>query len=328
MSALQRLMTFGRNVPGSQLPADAKAILQGLLDRRDNSHALGTGIPARHDEVRELVSNLRRDISVRVNNHRDNRPRFSEAEDTELARMREELTASEAELARLQTQSAENFEKAHAAARLISRLQTYLETHGSELVAFKGGGKPRFGGDDHAIVRKAREAIASHREAVRQAECRPHRSEAAKARAVAHINALAEGGAPNVLPMVEVGVDEIGWPVHMARLPLVAVVEGADIAGFARGSQVDALALLCWLHRDELIKKVSLQIDAVADDRNALSDEGRAEAIAKIKQAILAAEREEEAAIRRLGEIGHVIERRIDCDPRAVLGIDGPEPKM
>jgi hypothetical protein len=95
---------------------------------------------------------------------------------------------------------------------------------------------------------------------------------------------------------------------------------------WTNGEGLDVLAILAWLRRDELIAGLEKEIDAAADDPQALTDVQRAERFKTCLGNLLEAEREEEAAV--LAASFHVI-RRADADPRAVLGLSSalPGPK-
>ena len=70
------------------------------------------------------------------------------------------------------------------------------------------------------------------------------------------------------------------------------------------------------------------QIDAIADDANALTEQARTEQIGEIDRDRLAVQREEEHWVGKAIDGGMTMLRRPDADPRAVLGLadDMPAP--
>jgi len=81
------------------------------------------------------------------------------------------------------------------------------------------------------------------------------------------------------------------------------------------------LGLILWLGRDEIIRRLHAEADRLADDAHALSDEQRAQKIAKCKVELLEAERIEEALAWQALQDGSPIALRADSDVRAVLSI-------
>jgi hypothetical protein len=76
-----------------------------------------------------------------------------------------------------------------------------------------------------------------------------------------------------------------------------------------------------WLHRDALVKALEAETDALASDRDSLTDAQRAAKEAEIEADLVAVQREEIALIAKAAADGLHIASRADCDPRAVLGI-------
>ena len=146
----------------------------------------------------------------------------------------------------------------------------------------------------------------------------PMPSEEAKGAARQHVAELAERARPDVRGLVEFGRG-IEWPRQ--------TLQNAGGAGIANVHIPDARGLMAWLHMDEMIAALEVEIDAVADDGQAIpaaEREARLEQIAKDK---LHAERREEAVIEAAADAGTALERRPDADPRAVLGIADNPPK-
>jgi hypothetical protein len=143
----------------------------------------------------------------------------------------------------------------------------------------------------------------------------PFPSSYAKQRMRAQIEALAMQGAPVVSDLIEHD-RQIVWPttnlqsrVYNSEMPSFAAVEVPDIA------------LVAWLHRDALIKKLDAEIDSEADDAAALTHEARQKAEAEVMGDLLAVEREESALVWRAMDERLPAEHRADCAPQAILGV-------
>ena len=90
--------------------------------------------------------------------------------------------------------------------------------------------------------------------------------------------------------------------------------------------QVDAFALMAWLHKDELIARLEGEIDELADDSQAVDPAERAQREAAIISAMFNAELAEERFIEMAEAAGTPIVRRDDMDVRAFLGLDASAP--
>ena len=102
-------------------------------------------------------------------------------------------------------------------------------------------------------------------------------------------------------------------------------VKSTPVRKVNRGSTTigdpSALPLLFWLHRETLTERIEAEIDALADDANALTAEQRTEQVGEIDRDRLAIQREEEHWVSKAIEDGANMLRRPDADPRAVLGL-------
>jgi hypothetical protein len=145
----------------------------------------------------------------------------------------------------------------------------------------------------------------------------------AKAQALAEVEALAQRGAVDVVPLVEAG-HAICWPTTMQRLGLAAIVgtSGDRIIGSATDEVPDVMALVAWMHKPALIKALEAEIDAIADDAAALAKPDRERKLSEIAQDKLAIERSEASLVWSLQRDGLPVEHRTDADPRAVLGVE------
>jgi hypothetical protein len=153
----------------------------------------------------------------------------------------------------------------------------------------------------------------------------PISSTAAKDLMRAEIARLAERGRPDVFEVIE-RAGEIGWPkVEPARM----AIQGKDgLESFSAPPTFDAQGCFAWLHQKALISALELEIDRRADDKEALEPEERTKQLEMMRTLLLATEREEEALMLRSADEGLQALRRIDADPRAVLGLadEMPEP--
>lgn len=162
------------------------------------------------------------------------------------------------------------------------------------------------------VIAKIRDRVCHSRDAIQAAIDAPIHSARAKEIAAAMVERLAARARPNVLATIEGARD----PVFPKPLLIHALAE--DL--------VDPLALSCWLHKDTMIAALNREINEAADDSEALTDAQRAVRIASARAELLKAEREEEAAIEYAESIGIQVIRRVDADPRAVLGLADATP--
>ena len=107
---------------------------------------------------------------------------------------------------------------------------------------------------------------------------------------------------------------EIEWNTQQLR---AEVYNAPGAVGFVEVS--DTLALLAWINRDALLKKLDALIDSEADDKSALSHEARQKAEAEVAQDLLACERDEAALVFKAQAQGLPVEHRKDCSPLAIL---------
>lgn len=98
-------------------------------------------------------------------------------------------------------------------------------------------------------------------------------------------------------------------------------VEGAWTA------KLDIGAALAWLDPGALEKRLREEIDKLPQPALAMSADDRAAKLLELEAELLARERDEEALIELAEEQGLALARRLDADPRAVLGIAIPSTK-
>jgi len=134
---------------------------------------------------------------------------------------------------------------------------------------------------------------------------------------------LFERGRPDLFDVIERG-GPIKWP-SQERPP---IMYGGNYAS-PRPAEFDALACFAWLNQKSLASALDLEIEKIADDKEAMSEEQRQKVQAKLRENLLSAEYDEEALVAVAIERGLRVTRRPDADPRAVLGLsqDMPPPE-
>ena len=162
---------------------------------------------------------------------------------------------------------------------------------------------------------------------LRRIESAPYPSSSAKAQMRAQIEALAMQGAPSVSGIVEHDGGKIAWPTQSVRAEIYNT--GLPAVGFCEVP--DAVALLAWLHRDLLIKRLDAEIATESDDAASLSHEARQQREAEVQSDLLAVERDEASLVWSAQSQNLPTEHRSDISPIALLGVtlvvapaDGP----
>lgn len=79
---------------------------------------------------------------------------------------------------------------------------------------------------------------------------------------------------------------------------------------------------MAWWDKPGLIARLSAELNAIADDDDALGDKERHERITELLADLLFVEREECALIEIAKQQGLPAEYRVDCNPLAVLQIE------
>lgn len=204
------------------------------------------------------------------------------------------------------------------------RLGELLRNIGQALAARPGGcvakmvvvDPPTVKGDIAATVegrrRRGRELLADL-EKVRAA---PFPSTLARKKMRARIEQLAEAGCPAVAQTVDHD-QPLGFKV---RHDQVQILNG-DPALIGFTETPDAMSLLAWLLKDELIRKLDAAIDEAADDGIAMTHEQRRQAEAQVLADLLATEREEVWLIEAAQAQGLQIDFRPETSALAILSI-------
>jgi hypothetical protein len=159
-------------------------------------------------------------------------------------------------------------------ARTLSACQTWLKTlpPGVTVTDWVGPepklakGEPDVFAAIAHLERRTRELGAD----LHRVESAPYPSSHAKQRMREQIETLAQRGAPSMALLVEHD-REIVWPQTSLR----SAVYNAQAPSFAATETTDVFAVFAWLQKDTLIGRLDAEIDAEADDPNALDHSER-----------------------------------------------------
>lgn len=308
--------------PLEYLPPPARALIEDLKSEVRESCAMARSF---YQQLDALAGKVARIKATRARNAELNQtlPRYVQADDPVDAALARQLAEAENETTRIERR----LEQIEASQRPIGALVSRLEQYVAELTSPVAAIDPvtlKLGKGENAgqAVARIRGEIARLHEDHQAAIDAAIPSAVAKQIAAAHVRELAERGRPDVLSCLE-GRSPPGFAMReRERIAL----RGAQAAAFAP-SQPDTLALIAWLFEDVLVARLIDEIDRVAADDIALSDEARAARLAEIATRLLELERAEEAAIRLAATEGTKIQRRPDADLRAVLQLDPSTPR-
>ncbi|WP_128941536.1 hypothetical protein [Bradyrhizobium zhanjiangense] len=235
------------------------------------------------------------------------------------------LTKQDAELARLKRLEEEHGARRRVLAALVNAAETWIKTASASMkIAMYPVEPPQLKkGESIAdaverLRRRGRE-LQADLDRVRAA---PWPSALARERMRAQIASMAEAGRPLAHHLVD-----HGEPVAFARRSIPARVLNVAPEAIAFSEIPDTLALLAWLHQDELIRRLDAEIDTTADDANALDADQRrragggnprrsSEHRARRSRAMLAASHRRRADLTPPGSRSRGAARG-DTDPRA-----------
>ncbi|TGS46020.1 MULTISPECIES: hypothetical protein [unclassified Mesorhizobium] len=229
------------------------------------------------------------------------------------------LARLDEELARLEAQNTHKARRAQTLGALIdNNLERFLLSlrPGTRITEFDGiVPKLRKGETASEAIERTRNERASLLADLNDLQAKPITAQAAKAKAREHIELLANDGKPSVLSLLDHG-EGIGFMRLNSRAGSPFDSFNGDLSKDARR----ALSLVAWVCKDQLIKAINAEIDA-ADTGAGISDKDRTAAEFQINATLQSLEREEEALIEMAEANGQLVERRIDADSAAVLGI-------
>ncbi|RWD65506.1 MAG: hypothetical protein EOS36_07330 [Mesorhizobium sp.] len=249
---------------------------------------------------------------------------------TKINESQRDVASIKAEFERLTAKLAEVTKLWTCHCRPLSAVEKYLRSLpvGSRLTAAASPAARQRKPSD-AEIAKAREIVASLKAELADVVAAPIPSSEAKAAARKLVLDLAQKGAPRLFDLAY-GAFRIEFPTVRRGVDAHGQVSGAGGFVTARGStyQVDPLAVLAWQDPEKMIAALDRDIDEIADDKAAIDASVRASREKEIAKRILAAERDEEALIEQGLAAGLNLARRLDMDPRAILGIEGPAPEI
>jgi hypothetical protein len=320
---------YGIGDPLDALPGEAsRAKLVALRQRAQDARALLLPLS---DELRETrLEKQRADVRLAQLKLRrgEGGPDLSDDE-PQVRDVRLKIDKLDADIVRLSALQEHRSARLSAVGLLVRACDDFLRTRRGQLVeapaidvadVLRKG--ERLSDGIERLRMRAREIDAdAHR--IRSA---PYPSADVKQRLREQLDGLANRGTPDVSGLIEHNA-ELGWPMAMVRLPLVAITEkGERITGSAQGDVLDTLAMFAWLHRPALLKALEALIESEADDQCALSAHDRAVKLAEIARDKLATERQEAALVWAAQQAGDNVEHR-DIDPRPLLNIEFLRPE-
>jgi hypothetical protein len=239
---------------------------------------------------------------------------------------RRKLERAEQELARLTTLKETRTVRWNAAAQFDQAVSDWILRggipHGCVIESVEGAPVSELmvkndGGSIETAVQRCRlrlRELAADRHRVNSAQWPISVAEAA-AREL--IERRADAGAPDLDAAIEHGL-----PISFATTRLTALVHNATPGAVTYIEAEDAVGLICWLFRKELLAKISAGFREIGDDKHALDQQQREEMLATISADSLAAERTECALIWHAEQRdGEIIDFRSDTTPAAVLGL-------
>lgn len=306
-----------------RLPPAAVAKLQAMQDAGEEARAVYTTATDRLRRANETANQWRREVTTLRRQKRAYVTPIGGGEpapSAPLMQAERELAAAEAEVARHLARQGEANEASEGPRACLHQLQRWLDKQrGRALPAFTGTvGAPvqRRGETLAQAVERVRGEIAERRADLHRIASAPLTSAEAKAAIRREVEALAEAGAPDVGRVLE--GQPIRWPSFRELRHLGS---NGPIYGESGDPQaVDARALMAWLMKGLLLTRLEAEVDAIADDKAALSTVQRRTEDARVRAELLALERAEEALIEDAPPELRIW-RRAEADPRAVLGL-------
>jgi hypothetical protein len=300
--------------PLDRLPAEARETLLRLRDERDDLRAAVNAVA----DQREHLRREQQEAEAHVRRLRDPLARggySKKPDDPQVIASQGRVDRLFLERARVQSNYDARAGRWQTLARLVTNAEKWLASVpvGIAIVMHPADPKPRKGETVEAAIERLRQQRDELLAELRKLKSAPLPSAGAKARARTEIEALAQRGRPDVFRLIEHG-EGIAWPSALATVTAYVAPGQEPTPMTARST--DALALLAWLAKDELLEAIEAEIDQRADDANALTPAQRKKREAELADAILAVERDEAALVEQGGG-----EHRPDLDPRALLGV-------
>ena len=207
------------------------------------------------------------------------------------------------------------------AGQALSHAEAWLrggQPAGTVLQDFDGGPEPRLvkGESITDAIQRLCHRGRELRAAINRNTSAPFPSAYAKAQMRRQIEQLAERGAASVSSLVE-----HDSPVEFPTTQLMVSVRNATPGAVGFLDVTDTLALFAWMRRDALIKRLDAEIDAEADDKNALTHEAREQDAAEALAALLSTKRDESVFVWKAQAERLPVEHRADINPVALLSL-------
>ena len=307
----------------ANLPAKGRARLRRLADDLADRRAIRS---ARVDEMRD--ASAERDAAMVAVGQLTEPVRFG-VHDTrafddrspEVVRAKARLATAQEKYERLRAR----LEGASAAVEPLGQLEAALIEF-IERVLPSGAPPPKASGAPEtakprkeiaAAVAEVREALGLARDELARVLAAPITSTSAKAKIAAEVGALATRGRADASRLVETGAAII-WPEIRRVEELFVQGNGIIATSNVAINTADTVGLLAWLFRDRLVEALNAEVDEVADDAGALTDDERAAHAASLRAQILELQRREcDLVDMSDGAVVH----RADIDPRAFLDL-------
>ncbi len=228
------------------------------------------------------------------------------------------LTKQEAELARLKRLEEQHGARRRSLAALVKGAEDWIKSVPAAMTIAMHPIEPQLkkGESIADAVERLRRRWRELQADLDRVRAAPWPSSLARERMRAQIAALAEAGRPAVHHLVDFN-EAVAFATR--NVPVRILNSAPEAIGF--GEVPDVLALIAWLHQDELIRRLDAEIDATADDAHALDADQRRRAEAEILADRLSLEREEAELCWRQAADGRPIVHRPDLDPQALLGV-------
>lgn len=217
----------------------------------------------------------------------------------------ENVANFEFELTRLRAKLGEQQAKHQSRAFLNSRVRNWLASL-PENVTFAAC-KPiklRLAKDETlaAAVERQRQRITAIRQEIARVQSAPPPIVEVKQRAREYIDALQARGRPQITSTAERFEIAFVNPQAFSAMP-------------------DLNAILAWLDPAALEKRLTAEIDSWPKPELALSAKDKTDRLALLGMELFQTEREEEACVEQSEVSGPILQRRLEADPAAILGV-------
>jgi hypothetical protein len=305
--------------PVDILPAAAAEKLLALRQRANDLHKM---VP-QFEELSEVnIARIKAqgELARLTNTAHDNGFGLAPT-DPRVVSAQRKVTKLNAEAQRLQERSEKRAQAWHTASRVLANVENWLGSGrpgDTQLESVEVEPVKLLKGEDlvgaiERLRRRGRELRADFN----RIESAPYPSSHAKQRMREQVEILAQRGEANVAALIEHADGKLVFQRELLRVQLHNIRESPAAIGY--GEAINPGALVAWLFKEALIKRLDAEIDSEADDKVALSPEAREEAQAEVMADLLAVERDECALAWQAQAQNLPCEHRPDIAPLAVL---------